>query len=166
MSARLLLAVEDSPAALAAARYAVELARTLHAGITAVAVVPNGALVATATATAGTFDVPNGDGPSHPPARTVLGHIERLAHLEEVRLQTVRRSGDVARRVLDEARRVGPDLIVLGRAENSASADRAVLAPWVTRVLESAHQPVLVVPAEWRPRGSRPARGPLGRPGS
>ncbi|WP_067461217.1 universal stress protein [Actinomadura macra] len=153
MTACLLLVVDDSPPALVAARYTIELARTLHARVRVVNVAADAVLTSPG---AGALDLPGSAGRPDSADHSVLGHVERLAHLEEVEVQAVQLTGDIAQSVLDEARRVRPDLIVLGRAEDPGSGLRAALSPWAARVLESAEQPVLMVPQEWRPRGSRP----------
>ncbi|MFA1542880.1 universal stress protein [Actinomadura monticuli] len=151
MTACLLLVAEDSPSTLAAARYAVDLAHRLGARITAVNVIADGILTDTVTRVSGQPDV----GARRDLAgRSVLAHVEQLARLAEVEMETVRLFGDIAERVLDEARRIRPDLIVLGRDDAPRPGGRA-LAPWADRILEFAERPVLVVPGSRNPR--RPA---------
>lgn len=142
MTPSLLLVVEDSPAALTAARCTMELARLLHARVSAVGFAAGDA------GDAGDAGEPDGpDGPDLA-ARTVLGHVARLARLEEVETDTVRVSGEIADCVLNVARRARPNLIVLGRADGA-------LPPWAARIVERAEQPVIVVPGDWKPRNRR-----------
>ncbi|GAA1898375.1 universal stress protein [Actinomadura bangladeshensis] len=148
MTACLLLVAEDSPSALDAARYAVDLAHRLGARIRAVNVIADGVLTDAVTRVSGHPDV---DGRRDLAGRSVLAHIRHLAGLEDVETETVQRFGDVAECVLDEARRTRPDLIVLGRAGTSPPGGTA-LAPWARRVLEFAERPVLVVPGGWSRR--------------
>ncbi|WP_067807235.1 universal stress protein [Actinomadura formosensis] len=148
----LLLVVEDSPAALTAARYTTELARLTGAPIRAVSVVSDGVLADAMAEVSGRPDV---RGRRDLAVRSMLRHVERLAGPAEVPLETVLLSGDTAEQVLDEARRVRPEMIVLGRDEIPQPGG-PVLVPWAARILEFAEQPVLVVPAGWRAGGERP----------
>ncbi|WP_067453155.1 universal stress protein [Actinomadura macra] len=144
MTACLLLVVDDSPATLAAARYALHLARALGARVRAVSIVADGVLTDAVTSVSAHPDV---GARRDLAAHSVLAHVERLAGLEEVEIETGLLFGDIAERVLDESRRVHPDLIVLARGGAPRPGGRA-LAPWAGRLLEFAEQPVLVVPGE------------------
>jgi nucleotide-binding universal stress UspA family protein len=152
----ILVAVDDTPAALAGARFAVDLAAAQHAAIHAVAVI---------------VDKPSAVGSAGPPGRpfrgmtaptrprshrsatTVLDYVNRLGLLAGVPVRTVVHHGEPARCILAEARAVGADLVVLGR-----SGHRGVGQPYIgsqTReVLEFAETPVVVVPP-----GACPSRG-------
>lgn len=120
----ILVAVDDTPAALAGARLAVELATTLHAEVHAVAVVPA----------------------SQPDAPTsVLDYVRRLAEEADVPVATTRRAGDAAPRILAEAGSVGADVIVLGRSGRSGLG-QPYIGSQTREVLEFADVPVVVVP--------------------
>ncbi|WP_131740109.1 universal stress protein [Actinomadura roseirufa] len=127
----LLLVVDDSDAALAAARYAMALAHRLDAGVRAVGVPQDGP----------SDDRDGVRGPCSAGAFPALGHVRRLAHLEEIKLETVEIFGETAPRVLAEAEHARPSMIIVGRAPGG-------VAPWAARVLKEARRPVLVVPAE------------------
>ena len=124
---RIVVAVDDSPPALAAARLAIELAKGWHAEIVAVFVRE----VAT----------DRGDA--------ILGHAAAMARDANVTLVTIDTEGQPFEAVLDEARRCDADLIVIGRSDR-----RRPGAPHVgsqtEHVLEFADRPVLVVPPDKR----------------
>ncbi|MFF5211092.1 universal stress protein [Streptosporangium sp. NPDC000396] len=140
MITRILLAVDDSPAAMASARHAIELAACLGARLHVVTVVPDHSLSNLVTRMG-----------SHPgvherrdqAAEAILDHVVRLARASEVEADAHLLEGDAARRILAEARSMHADLIVVGRSEG---LDRSTTA----HILEFAGQPVLVVPPEVR----------------
>ena len=137
---RMLLAVNDTPAGIAAVRAAIELAARTSAELRAIHVL---------------------DGPVHrevPPRRepdpeereagsaAVLRFVEDLAAGASVPVRTATLHGRPATAILETATAWPADLIVLGRA-----GYRRVGAPFVgsevLHVLEFADVPVLVVPA-------------------
>lgn len=119
---RILVAVDDSPAGLAATRVAVGLAARLGASLRLVHVVADS-----------------------PPAAAVFRHVEALARVAGVEAEHVELYGEPARLILEQARTWPAELIVIGRG-----LDHEVGGPYVGRetrmVLEFADQPVLVVP--------------------
>lgn len=131
MMQRILVAVDDSPAGLAATRVAVGLAAQLAGTLRLVHVVTGPDLA----------------------AGGMLRHVEALAAAAGVEAEPVELHGEPARLVLDEARTWPADLIVIGRG-----TDHEFGGPYVGRearmVLEFADQPVLVVPAQ-RPTAPR-----------
>ena len=142
MIRRILLAVDDSPDALAAARLAVEVAAGLGAALRAGHVVADhemDALLQTGTSQ-----------PGLPARRTsagaaVLTRISGLAAAQGVSATTSLLQGDVADAVLAEARAWQADLVIVGRSFRSASG-RPYVGGTARHVLEFATQPVLVVP--------------------
>ncbi|HEV7213036.1 MAG TPA: universal stress protein [Blastococcus sp.] len=136
---RLLVAVADSPASLAAARSAVELAARLGAQLRAVHVDTDGRLAVLlgrpgpATGAGEAATVP------------VLAHVAELARRAGVAASTVQHQGEVGRCVLDEARGWGADLIVVGRTTRRGAGD-PFIGVEAQRVLEFSDCPVLVVP--------------------
>ncbi len=137
MIERVLLAVDDSPAALCAARFAIELAARLNARLLVVNVVRDHALsdmVARAT------HRPDTDERRLGAAESVLGHVTRLAEAAGVKAEPRLLGGDPATLILDAARSPGSDLIVMGR---STRRDRSVTA----HVAEFTEHPLLIVPA-------------------
>lgn len=120
----MLVAVDDTAAALAGARLAVQLAAPLHAEVHAVAVVP-----------AAPADVPSG----------VLDYVRKLAEEAGVPVHTAERVGPAAPRILTEARSVGADVIVLGRSGRSGLG-QPYIGSQTREVLEFADVPVIVVP--------------------
>lgn len=140
---RILVAVDDSPAGLAAARVAVGLAAQLGGSLRVVHVVADGDITALIEASAD----PELNQRRTAPAAALLRHVEGMAGATGVPTETVELYGDTARLILEQARTSAADLIVIGRG-----LDREVGRPYVgheTRiVLEFADQPVLVVPAE------------------
>ena len=138
----ILVAVDDSPASLAAAELAAGLASALGATMHAVAVTP---LPARAPGHRSPVPQSTGNG-----LLRYVGRIGERAHLTVVPAAL---SGQPALQVLAHAREVGADLIVVGR-----SARHRVGEPYVgsqTRhVLEFADCAVLVVPPPVPPPGS------------
>jgi nucleotide-binding universal stress UspA family protein len=139
---RILLAVDDSPAGLAAARAAVELAAQTSARVRAIHVLADGQI---SRALHGSSAAATEERRAHQ-AAAVLHFVADLATRAAVELETASLTGEPAKVILDEAVRWPADLVVLGRA-----GDRHVGQPYigsdVRRVLEFATHPVLVVPA-------------------
>ncbi len=137
-----LVAVDDSPAALTAMGVAVSLASESGAILRAVAVAEDGVLAATLD------ELRPDDGAESriaEAAQAVLGHIARLAAEQDVVVETAQLTGEPFRAILDEARRWNADLIVMGRSDRRGPASPYVGSE-VEHVLEFCQTPVLVVP--------------------
>jgi nucleotide-binding universal stress UspA family protein len=147
MIARILLAVDDSPAALEAARTAVDLAARLHASVRAVNVLRDGVLGAALTAASADPGVAARRGVA---AASVLDHVARLARRLGVTVETGQLQGQPAGCILAEARAWHADVIVLGRSAQQRRAGAPYVGGETAHVLEFAEQPVLVVPAPAR----------------
>jgi nucleotide-binding universal stress UspA family protein len=137
---RILLAVNDTPAGIAAARAAVALAALTSAQVRAIHVLdgpPSGA--------APPAGEPSGSQREAGSA-AVLRFVSEMAAGASVPVQTATLHGRPATLILETAAAWPADLIVLGRA-----GYRRVGAPFVgsevLHVLEFAEVPVLVVPA-------------------
>lgn len=143
---RILLAVDDSPDALAAARLAVELAVGLGGELRVVHVVADHELDALLQTGATERDLAARRESS---AASVLARVSDLARGQGVPVSTRLRQGEVARAVLDEAEECAADLIVVGRSFRSISGDQYVGAQ-TRHILELAGSPVLVVPPRHR----------------
>ncbi len=143
MITRILAAVDDSPAALTAARAAIDLAVRLGARVRAVNVLRDGALGDAFEAVSGDTRVRERRGVA---AASVLGHVARLARRSGVEVETCQLHGDPARRILAEARTWHADLVVIGRSEQERRAGAPYVGGETAHVLEFAEQPVLVVP--------------------
>jgi nucleotide-binding universal stress UspA family protein len=139
---RVLVAVTDSPAALAAARVAVELAAQLHGELRALHVDGDGALDAVVGGASRRPQLARRRGDA---ATAVLQRVTEMAERTGLPVRTERTEGDVATSILRCAAEWPADVIVLGR-----TARLGVGAPYIghtaQRVLEFAEQPVLVVP--------------------
>lgn len=138
---RVLAAVDDSPAGLAAARQAVELAATYGASLRLVHVLANSD-VASALAASGGIRLSERQAAS---SQALFRHLKALAREAGVEVETVELHGEPAQLILHQARTWPADLVVIGRGEHPG-----VGGPYVGRqtrmVLEFADQPVLVVP--------------------
>jgi nucleotide-binding universal stress UspA family protein len=147
MISRILLAVDDSPAGLAAADVAMRLAHTCQADVRAVTVLLDGPFEARLASEARTGEAPEalrarrGGGQN-----ALLRHIVALGLRHEVVPHTVALVGTPAPSILAEARDYAPDVIVIGRSGGRRSGEPYVGSE-VRHVLEFADQPVLVVPA-------------------
>lgn len=143
MISRILLAVDDSPAALAAAEVAFDLAHRLGSTVLAVNVSRDHILSDLLAEQSGRPDVARRREFA---AASVLGHIAHLGDRAGVLVETRLLEGDVAHHVLEQAGKWNADLIVIGK-----SGQRGPGEPYVgsatAHVLEFAEQPVLVVPA-------------------
>jgi nucleotide-binding universal stress UspA family protein len=139
---RILVAVDDSPPALAAARLAVELAVALGGRLRLVHVVADSS-VTTALEESGGQGIAERRSSA---AAALLRHVEALAQRAGVDTEQVELHGEPAHQILHQARTWPAELIVIGRG-----LERGVGGPYVGRVarivLEYAEQPVLVVPA-------------------
>jgi nucleotide-binding universal stress UspA family protein len=149
---RVLVAVDDSPPGLSAARLAVELCAGWRAELRVVTVLADGGLDAALAGPAAHADEVaaarerRGGGLS-----AVLGHVESQARARGVPVTTATLRGVAASRVLSEARSWRADLVVLGRSGQHSHSATPGLGSQVRHVLEFAEVPVLVVPAD-RPR--------------
>jgi nucleotide-binding universal stress UspA family protein len=142
MTQRILVAVDDSPDALAGTRMAVALAGDLRAVVRAVHVHADGALDAALERATGR---PTGQRRAQAVA-ALLARVAALADAAGVRAETSLVTGEVGAAVVQAAREWGADLIVIGKSGRRVTGEPYVGA--ITRhVLEFADQPVLVVPA-------------------
>lgn len=137
----LLVAVDDTPAALAGARFAVELARTAGLRVCAVAVIPK------PPAAPHPPLQPQRESAPQPQrtAQNVLRYVETVANREAVPVECVVRTGEPALCVLDQAQVVGARIIVVGRSGRAGPGEPYV-GSQTRHVLEFADCPVLVVP--------------------
>ena len=139
MISRILLAVDDSSAALAAARTAIEIAAATGATVRVLHVVANSELAA-ALRSAACTGVPRSGA-----ATSLLAHMAGLAAAAGVTAQTEQVAGEPARCVLDHARSWQADLVVLGRA-NRRGPGQPYIGHHTQYILEFAEWPVLTVP--------------------
>jgi nucleotide-binding universal stress UspA family protein len=120
---RVLVAVDDTAPALAAARFAIELAGSLGATVDIVTVVE----------------------PTRDPS-VILGHVEAMAKRAGVPATvTSVEDGRPYESLLAAAATSGSDLIVMGRTNRRASG-RPYVGSQTEHVLEFAEVPVVVVP--------------------
>jgi nucleotide-binding universal stress UspA family protein len=136
MIRRILLAVDDSPAALAAARVAIDLAACAGATVRVLTVFTDDR-------------VPQPPGRREQAAASVLRYVAGWAQRAAVPVEDARLTGEPAACILDEATGWSADLIVVGRA-GSSGAGAPYIGGQTRRVLEFAEIPVLVVPPPQR----------------
>jgi nucleotide-binding universal stress UspA family protein len=141
MIERVLLAVDDSPAALAAARLAIDLAKGWTATLRVVTVVADHE-VAERLHSGATNRV---DQRRMATASTVLHYVATLADRVGMPVETTQLDGEPAPAILEQARVWSADLIVIGRS-GSAGAGQPFVGSQTRHVLEFADAPVLVVP--------------------
>lgn len=142
---RLLVAADDSPAGLGAARTAVRLAASLGGVVRAVHVLGDGDLrreLEDRSGAGGPAGVRSRQGQG---AVAVLRYVENLGASAGVPVETASLVGNPARCILGEAATWAADVIVLGRA-GSGHVGEPYVGSQVRHVLEFAEVPVLVVP--------------------
>ena len=137
---RILVAVDDSPAGLNAARAAVDLAVVHAATVRAITVVRDHALAGALGGTPASTEQRLAAG-----GRSVLAWVATLADAAHVTLEPVERDGEPFRRILDEADNWEADLVVMGRSDRRGPSS-PYLGSETAHVLEFTDRPVLVVP--------------------
>lgn len=141
-AARILVAVNDSPAALAAARVAVDLARLTGAALRFVHVLGDHEL---AHALAEVEREGRLGERRARAATSLLRHVVADARRGGVEADSVGLEGEPARLVLGHARAWDADLIVIGRSDVRGTG-RPYVGTVTRHVLEFSEAPVLVVP--------------------
>ena len=146
MIERILVAVDDTPDSIAAARVAIELATAMHAALRAVHVDADHGLHKAVLAASG---LPGVDARLAEAGAAVLARVTALAAAHGIEVQVQVLTGEIAPAFLANARAWPADLVVLGKSSRSASGE-----PYIgvrsRHVLEFAEQPVLVVPPPQR----------------
>lgn len=141
---RVLLCVDGSPAALAAARLALGLAGDWHVPVRAISVVRDSGIAARLDLVeAGSL--PPAEQRAVNAASGVLGHVADLAREQGVEVETVLLSGEPYEMILREAADYRPDLIAIGRV--GRRGPRPAVGSVTEQLLEFTEWPVLVVPA-------------------
>ena len=151
MIRRVLVAVDDSPAALRAARVALDLATGWRAQLRLVAVTTDhilGALLDTAIPDGGATERVEQAG------RALLRHLIDTARTQGLDVDTAQLTGEPFRQILDQAQAWPADLIVMGRSDRRGPSS-PYLGSVTAHVLEFADCPVLVVPRA--PSGNQPS---------
>jgi nucleotide-binding universal stress UspA family protein len=133
----ILVAVDDTAAALAGARFAVDLAASCGATIHALAV----------SAQTQPPEPDEGIGGTERTASAVLDYVVRLSRQAGVRAETAVKRGEPAARILAHAREVKADIVVLGRS-GLAGLGQPYIGSQTRHVLEFTEWPVVVVPAD------------------
>ena len=147
---RILVAINDSPAGLAAARAAIWLATESRATVLAVHVVADEA-PQDGRGPPGGRDGPSPAGPTDADIRArgaaaVLDFVAGLAQQAGVPMETRMLPGGPGRVILEQAARWGADVIMLGRS-GVRHVGQPFVGSQVLHVLEFADVPVVVVPA-------------------
>jgi nucleotide-binding universal stress UspA family protein len=140
MIRRILLAVDDSAASLAATCTAVEVAAATGATLHVLHVLVNSEVTMALRAAACT------GVPRPAAAESLLAHVARLATELGVPVETEHATGEPARCVLDHARSWRADLVVLGRA-NRRGPGEPYIGHHTQHILEFSESPVLTVPS-------------------
>jgi nucleotide-binding universal stress UspA family protein len=139
MIKRILLAVDDSAASLAAAHTAIEIAAATGATLHVLHVLVNDEIAAALRAASCT------GVPMSTTAESLLAHVARLATDAGVPVHTEHTTGEPARRVFDHARSWPADLVVIGRTDHLGPG-QPYIGHHTQHILEFAEWPVLIVP--------------------
>ncbi len=146
MIGRILLAVDESPDALAAARVAIELAGAVNARLRIVHVSADHLLD---EALAAASNRPAAGERRVWSAVAMLTRVTALAEQSGLAPETSLLSGDVAPSILDDAETWHADLVVVGKSARAVTGQPYV-GTQTRHILEFADQPVLVVPPDRR----------------
>lgn len=139
---RILVAVEDSPAGLAAGRTAIEIAADWSGEVRAVHVLSDGIVDVTLGTQGDAADV---RARRDAGAWAVLRHVAALAGRAGVPTETLVLHGRPAASILEQAAAWPADCVVIGRV-GTARLGRPYVGSVVHHVLEFSEVPVLVVP--------------------
>jgi nucleotide-binding universal stress UspA family protein len=134
---RLLVCVDGSRASLEAARYAIDLASTLHGRLRVIYVVERD-------------DVDGLNDPAlvdrlRQSGLVTIARFAALAQSQGVEVEQSVLEGIPFQVILDDARRWKADLVLMGRTGRTGPG-RALLGSEAERVLEFTDRPVLIVP--------------------
>ena len=151
---RVLLCVDGSPAALAAARLAIGLAAGWRAAVRAVYVAQDAGIGAAIDAI-GMGRLPPAEQRLAKAATGVLDHIVELGRAGGAKVETKLVWGEPFEELLREARTYRPDIVAIGRAGRRGPGP--ALGAVTEHLLEFAEWPVIVVPAAGDPE-EPPAR--------
>jgi len=141
MKNRFLVVVDDSAAALRAARTAIDLASAAGASLTVVAVVEDHLLDSQLRAA----EIPDASGRRVQGALAMVRQVAAMAAQQGIHAETEVLSGHGAEQVLAAAGRCGADLIVAARQPRLPAGCRTRQVN-LEHLLEFADIPVLVVP--------------------
>ena len=122
---RLFVCVDSSPGALAAARLALAMAQQHGGVVRAVSVLENERL--------------------ERGARSMLDRIGAMAAERGIRIETEMRAGDALGELMKDARRWGPDFVLIGRTARSGPGS-PMLGSLAMHVIEFSDWPVIAVP--------------------
>lgn len=140
--ARILVAVDDSPAGLAAAQVAVDLAAHTGATVRFVHVIGDGELVRALQSLGRDGKLASARSDS---ADALLRHVAGTAARAGVPAETDNLAGEPAALLLAAAQRWDADLVVMGRSDVRGPG-RPYVGSVTREVLEFSDVPVLVVP--------------------
>lgn len=140
---KILIAVDDSPAALAAGRAAVHLAARTGARVRFVHVTDDGELVRALTRMGRDSELATRRSKA---AAALLRHVSAEAERADVQAEATILEGDPAALVLAEASNWDADLIVIGRSDIRGLGRHPFVGTVTRKVLELAEIPVMVVP--------------------
>ena len=139
---RVLVAVDDSPAALAAARIAVDIAARTGAHLRLVHITSDGEIVRALASMGRDSELATRRNIA---AESLLQHVAAEAERAGVRAEVTHLEGDPAALLLTEATNWGADLVVIGRSDVRGTG-RPYVGTVTRKVLELIDTPVLVVP--------------------
>ena len=139
---KVLVAVDDSPAALAAVRAAVDIAARTGAHLRFVHVTSDGEIVRALANMGRDSELATRRNKA---AESLLQHVGAEAERAGVRAEMTHLEGDPAALLLTEASDWGADLLVIGRSDVRGTG-RPYVGAVTRKVLELVDTPVLVVP--------------------
>jgi nucleotide-binding universal stress UspA family protein len=141
MITRILVAVDDSPASMEAARTAVKLAASLGARLRVVNALRDHLLSQELEHISGYHGVGERRDIA---AAGVLGQVAALARASGVEVETHQMEGEPARCILAQANAWPTDLIVIAKSNQQRRSGEPYVGSETANVIEFAEQPVLV----------------------
>lgn len=140
---RLLVCVDNSPAALAAARLALDLVQKHGGAVRAVSVVEDSE--AARLLNRGRRRSSSVSARLKQGGRAVLDRVESMGERRDLSVETEILEGTALDRIMTDARRWNPDFILIGRSGRSGPGS-PMLGSLAMQVVEFAEWPVVVVP--------------------
>lgn len=141
----ILLVVDSTEIGLKAARYAIELAKSTGAKLTAASVVDTETLRQLLTRRIlVTVEMREFENELEASNRRYIDEVQRMAKAEGVAVQSIQLKGSVHNSIIAEQKKIGADLVIIGGFKSSV-IQKDLIARERQLILDEASCPVLVI---------------------